>query len=118
MHGTALGTADAGLRPPSSLDFHRVRPGPLWLAMSLERASTSLPVLALPADILFPATQLTVNLPRALVNPLTHLVRDTADSGAPPLVAAVPSLEPIVGAKDLDDIRLHAWGCGKPVSTM
>jgi hypothetical protein len=81
--------------------------------MSLETASTSLPVLALPGDILFPATQLTVNLPRALLNPLTHLIRDVADSGATPLVAAVPSLEPIVNAKDLDDIKLHEWGCGK-----
>jgi len=81
--------------------------------MSLETVSTSLPVLALPADILFPATQLTVNLPRALVNPLTHLVRDAADSGASPLVAAVPSLDPTVNAKGLDDTKLHEWGCGK-----
>jgi hypothetical protein len=82
--------------------------------MSLQTASTSLPVLALPADILFPATQLTVNLPRALLNPLTYLIRDVADSGATPLVVAVPSSEPIVNAKDLDGIKLHEWGCGKP----
>ena len=83
--------------------------------MSLETASTSLPVLALPGDILFPATQLTVNLPRALLNPLTHLIRDVADSGATRLVAAVPSSEPIVNVKDLDGIKLklHEWGCGK-----
>lgn len=81
--------------------------------MSLETVSTSLPVLALPADILFPATQLTVNLPRALLNPLTHLIRDVADSGATPLVVAVPSSDPIVNAKDLDGIKLHEWGCGK-----
>lgn len=81
--------------------------------MSLETASTSLPVLALPGDILFPATQLTINLPRALLNPLTHLIRDVADSSAMPLVAAVPSSEPIVNAKDLDGIKLHEWGCRK-----
>ena len=86
--------------------------------MSLQTASTSLPVLALPADVLFPATQLTVNLPRALVNPLTHLIRNAADSGGSPLVAAIPSLEPIVNAKDLGVVKLHEWGCSKPCFAM
>lgn len=86
--------------------------------MSLEPTSTSLPVLALPADILFPATQLIVTLPRALINPLSCLIRDAADSGTSPLVVAVPSLEPIGNAKDLDNIGLHEWGCGRPVSAM
>jgi hypothetical protein len=83
-------------------------------SMSLQTASTSLPVLALPTDVLFPATQLHVNLPRALVSPLAHLIRTAADSGASPLVAAVPSLEPITNGKDLGDIKLHEWGCGEP----
>jgi hypothetical protein len=81
--------------------------------MSLQTASTSLPVLALPADVLFPVTQLIVNLPRALVQPLTHLIREAADSGVSPVVAAVPSLEPIVNARDFNDVKLHEWGCGE-----
>jgi len=80
--------------------------------MALDTAANSLPILVLTNDIVFPASQLTVSLPRALTPFLSKLVNN--EEGKPALVAAVPAIDSSPTLQ-LQDAQPNEWGCGESV---
>lgn len=81
--------------------------------MSLETAPSELPIVALFNHVVFPASQVTISVPKALAPQLSRIVKN--EDGHPPLVAAVPVINPESGLL-LKDAKLSEWGCGKSVS--
>ncbi|PVF96387.1 ATP-dependent protease La [Serendipita vermifera] len=78
--------------------------------MSLETAPTSLPVLALPSkQVLFPATQLTISLPRSLSSSLSRIVNTASELGQPPLLVAAPISNPNDTSPDKNQVS--EWSC-------
>jgi hypothetical protein len=79
--------------------------------MSLETAPTSLPVLGLPSkQVLFPATQLTISLPRSLSSSLSRIMNTASELGQPPLLVAAPLLNPNEASADKNQVS--EWSCG------
>ncbi|KIM26616.1 hypothetical protein M408DRAFT_330553 [Serendipita vermifera MAFF 305830] len=76
--------------------------------MALDTTSSALPVLVLTNDIVFPASQLTISVPRSLAPFLSRIVKN--EEGKPALVAAVPAVNssPIL---QIQDAKLSEWGC-------
>ena len=79
--------------------------------MALETVSSSLPVLPLLNDIVFPASQVTISVPRSFASYLSRIVKN--EDGQTPLVAASPALNsgPIL---QYQDVQLSEWACGTP----
>lgn len=82
--------------------------------MALDTTSSTLPILVLTSDIVFPASQLTISVPRSFAPFLSRLVKN--DEGKPALVAAVPAVNssPIL---QFQDAQLCEWGCGTCIDT-
>lgn len=78
--------------------------------MSLDVAPTSLPILSLFNDLVFPGSQITLTVPRVLASQLSRIVKN--EDGTPPVVAAVPVLNPDPMLQ-LRDAKLSEWGCGR-----
>jgi len=77
--------------------------------MALDTTNSSLPILVLVNDIVFPASQVTVSVPRSLAPFLSRIVKN--EEGKPALVAVVPAVNasPVL---QLQDAELCEWGCG------
>jgi hypothetical protein len=82
--------------------------------MALDTTITSLPILVLTGDIVFPASQLTISVPRSFAPFLSRLVKN--EEGKPALVAAVPVVNPSP-ILQLQDAQPSEWGCGEPATT-
>ena len=82
--------------------------------MALETTITSLPILVLTSDIVFPASQLTISVPRSFAPFLSRIVKN--EEGKPALVAAVPVVNPSP-VLQLQDAQPCEWGCGEPATT-
>jgi hypothetical protein len=82
--------------------------------MALDTTTTSLPILVLTSDIVFPASQLTISVPRSFAPFLLRLTKN--EDGKPALVAAVPAVNssPIL---QLQDAQPNEWGCGESVTS-
>ncbi|CAG7851245.1 Lon protease homolog 2, peroxisomal {ECO:0000255/HAMAP-Rule:MF_03121} {ECO:0000255/HAMAP-Rule:MF_03121} [Serendipita indica DSM 11827] len=76
--------------------------------MALEAVSSSLPVLALLNDIVFPASQVTISVPRSFASYLSRIVKN--EDGQPPLVAASPALNSGPNLQ-YQDVQLSEWAC-------